>query len=561
MRFDASRLQLNHARHDALAALTVSALLLPQSLAYALLAGLPPVVGVMASLAPLLAYAAFGSSTTLAVGPAAVLALMTAQAVERLGTAYGVPPTLVAMVLALQSGALLALAAALRLDALAALLSAPVLQGFGSGAALAIALGQVPALLGVKLSGGALIDWVPALASGSVAAPHALSAAIGLGAVLLLVLAKRGARWAPRSAKLAPLALVGLGIAVVFALQAAQVPAVAGVKLAGSVSLAAGLQFPPLTQAPAALWWDTLPTALMIALVAYVSSLSAAQALAARRGEHISPRRELLGLAAANAAAGVSGGMPVAGSFSRSSITADAGARTRWAGAFTAVAFGAWMLVGADLLARLPHAVLAATIVVAVLPMVDIGAMRRAWAYARPEGALMVITALLVLAVGVEWALGLGVAGSIGLLLQRTARPHWAEVGELPDAPGVFRNVRRFDVQRLPQVMAIRIDEGLRFTNARWLSDVLWAELAARPDTEQLVLMMSGVNEIDLSGLEALQQFATEWQARGPRHRLHLSELKGPVADRLQRAGLAAWLPGRVFRTQAEAWEALRAAA
>jgi sulfate permease, SulP family len=119
--------------------------------------------------------------------------------------------------------------------------------------------------------------------------------------------------------------------------------------------------------------------------------------------------------------------------------------------------------------------------------------------------------------------------------------------------------MRRFDVQRLPRVMAIRIDEGLRFTNARWLSDVLWAELAARPDTEQLVLMMSGVNEIDLSGLEALQQFATEWQARDPQHRLHLSELKGPVADRLQRAGLSDWLPGRVFRTQAEAWVALRA--
>ena len=152
-------------------------------------------------------------------------------------------------------------------------------------------------------------------------------------------------------------------------------------------------------------------------------------------------------------------------------------------------------------------------------------------------------------------ALAIGVAGSIALLLQRTARPHWAEVGRLPGNAEVFRNVKRFAVELSPRLLTIRIDEGLCFTNARWLSDMLWAELARHPEAQHLVLMMSGVNDIDLSGLEALMQFAAELKAQG--RQLHLSELKGPVADRLQAAGLADWLPGQVFRTQAEAWAAL----
>ena len=539
------------ARADLLAAVTVSALLLPQSLAYAMLSGLPPVVGVMASLLPLLAYALLGSSATLGVGPAALLALLTAQAAGALSAQFGVAPTLVGLVIAAEVGALLLLAALLRLDALAALLSAPVLAAFSSGAALAIALGQLPTLLGTQIPGGALVDWLPPLLSGHVAHPQPAGLAFGLASLALLLAAKR---WLPApAARLLPLGLVLGAAGLSLALQPAGLPVV------GGVSLAEGLRFPGLHHAPAGLWSAALPTAALVALVAYVSSLAAAQALAQRRGETLSPQRELLGLGAANAVASLSGGMPVAGSFSRSSVLHEAGARTRWAGAFTAVAFLLWITLGAPLLAALPKAVLAATIVVAVLPMVEWQPFRRAWAYAKPEALLMGAVALLVLTVGSGWALSVGVLGAVALLLQRTARPHWAEVGRLPGTE-VFRNTRRFaHVETLPQVLSLRIDEALCFTNARWLSETLQAELARHPQARHLLLMMSGVNDIDLSGLEALQQLARHLKTQGLQ--LHFSELKGPVADKLQAGGLGTWLPGQVFRTQGEAWAALSAGA
>jgi SulP family sulfate permease len=527
-------------RDDLIAAAIVSSLLLPQSLAYALLAGLPPMAGVMASLLPLVAYALLGSSRTLAVGPVAVLAAMTAQATAALAPE---PATLAALVLAIEVGALMGLAALLRLDALAALLGAPVLHGFVSGAALSIAIGQLPKLVGWQ--GGA---------------PHGLTAAFGLVALLLLWAARQHlGRWlrqlglaaasAQRLARLAPMVVVVLAIASVALLPHE------GLKLAGQLSLAEGLRLPPLHQASAQLWWNALPFAASIALVAYVESLAVAQALAARRGERVLPRRELLGLGAANLAAGVSGGMPVTGGFARSGVAFEAGARTRWAGVFTAIAFALLVGLAAPWLSLLPQAVLAATIIVAVLPLVEPEAFRRAWTYARPEALLMGVVAGIALFGHAGAALAVGVAGSIALLLQRTARPHWAEVGRLPGSAEVFRNVKRFEVELSPSLLSIRIDEGLCFTNARWLSDMLWAELERHPSAEHLLLMMSGVNDIDLSGLEALMQFAGELKAQGKQ--LHFSELKGPVADRLNAAGLTDWLPGRVFRTQAEAWAAL----
>ncbi len=526
-------------RDDLIAALIVSCLLLPQSLAYALLAGLPPMAGVMASLLPLIAYALLGSSRTLAVGPVAVLAAMTAQATSALAPH---PATLAALVLAIEVGALMGLAALLRLDALAALLGAPVLHGFVSGAALSIAIGQLPKLVG----------WHGA-------SPHALTAAFGLLTLLLLWAARQHlGRWlsarglqaatAQRLSRLAPMAVVLLSIAAVALLPHE------GLQLAGTLDFAEGLRLPPLHEAPAQLWWDALPFAASLALVAYVESLAVAQALAARRGERIVARRELLGLGAANLAAGVSGGMPVTGGFARSGVAFEAGARTRWAGVFTALAFAALVSLAAPWLALLPQAVLAATIIVAVLPLVEPEAFRRAWSYARPEALLMGAVAGIALFGHAGTALAVGVAGSIALLLQRTARPHWAVVGRLPGTE-VFRNVKRFQVELSPRLLSIRIDEGLCFTNARWLADLLQAELNRQPDAEHLLLMMSGVNDIDLSGLEALMQFAGELKAQGKQ--LHLSELKGPVADRLNAAGLADWLPGRVFRTQAEAWAAL----
>jgi len=546
---------------DLVAALIVTILLVPQSLAYALLAGLPPVVGVMASLLPIVAYAAFGSSTTLAVGPVAVLSMMTAQAIVPAAQAHGVGVHLAAMVLALEIAGVFVLALLLRLDVFAALLSAPVLHGFVTGASLVIALGQLPALLGVPARGSTLTELVESLAQAPGVSPHAATAAIGVGAVALLWLIRRHGLAALRAlglkvrvaqllARMAPMFVVVLSVAAVQALP----QAVQGVALAGRVSLGEGLAFTPLWQAPAGLWWALAGPAALLGLVAYVESLAVAEALGARRGEKVLPRRELMGLAAANAAAGLSGAMPVTGGFARSIVNFDAGARTRMAGVWTALFLGVTILLLGELLGALPKAVLAATIVVAVLSLVDLQPFREAWRWSRAEFGLMVLVTALTVLAGVEAALLVGVLASMALLMQRTARPHWAEVGRLPGTE-VFRNVRRFAVETLPQVLAVRVDESLLFTNSRWLAETLEAQAAARPDLRHLVLMMSGVNDIDYSGLDSLRQLDRALGGRGIR--LHLSEVKGPLRDRLAASGVLSELSGRVFATQAEAWGAL----
>jgi SulP family sulfate permease len=546
---------------DLLAAAIVTILLVPQSLAYALLAGLPPVAGVMASMLPIMAYALFGSSTTLAVGPVAVLAMMTAQVVGPVAQSYGVSAHLVALVLAIEMAAVFLVAALARLEMLAALLSAPVLHGFVQGAALAIALGQLPAILGLSGAGNTVMQMWQALQHAPGLAPHPMTAAIGLTALALLWLIRRhGAGLLRRAglppggaqllARAAPIGVVALAICWIAWMPAAN----QGVALSGSIRLGEGLRFAPVWQAPLPVWLALLQPAVLLALVAYVESLAVAEALAARRGEKVLARRELHGLAAANVLAGLGGGMPVTGGFARSIVNFDAGARTRMAGVWTALFLGVAMLLLGDVLRFLPRAVLAATIIVAVLSLVDLSPFRLAWRYARTEFVLMLLVVLMTVLVGVEEALLVGVLVSVALLLNRTARPHWTEVGRLPGTE-VFRNVKRFQVETLPHAIAIRIDESLVFANSRWVSDAVCALVRERAGVRHVVLMMSGVNAIDLTGLEVLMALDSELHALGVA--LHLSELKGPVKDRLDQAELPHWLHGSVFMTQNEAFLAL----
>jgi len=520
-------------REDLLAALVVSVLLIPQSLAYAMLAGLPPQIGLYASLLPLLAYAALGSSPVLAIGPVAVLALMIAQALGALPA--GVSPAEGALVLAAEIGLILAAAALLRLDALASLLSVPALHGFETGATLAIAMSQLPVLLGSPAQGSDLPAlWHSAQAGGFAWA--AWSAGFGVCAGLLLM---AGRRWLRGTlSRLAPLAVLLVAIALAWYSEAR----VHGVSLVGELPpLHLGFSLPRLD---AALWLNLLPHALLVALMAYVSSLVVAESLARRRGEKVNPRRELGGLAGANVLAALTGGMPVAGSFSRSILLHDAGSRTRVSGVFIAFFMGLAMLLLAAPLAWLPRPVLAATIMVAVLSGLTLKPYREAWRYARPEALLMVAVTLTVLLVSVAAGLGLGVVGSIALLLQRTARPHVALIGRVPGTEH-YRNVDRHAVECLPEVLGLRIDESLVFTNARNLTEVVQALLAQHTGTRRVVLLMSPVNSIDFSGLEALRELHASLKRQ--QIRLDLSEVKGPVLDRLRASGWQRWFEGQVF--------------
>jgi sulfate permease, SulP family len=548
------------AREDALAAAAVALLLVPQGLAYALLAGLPPQMGLYASVLPLLAYALLGSSSVLAVGPVALTALMISQAVAD-AAALGLNAVQAALALAAWVALLLAAAAALRMHALAALLSAPVLRGFEFGAALSIAFSQLPALLGASVSGVNLLALLQSWA-GAARPWHAASAVLGLVMLLWLWLGRGriakgvgprlGASRARLLERLWP--VLGLGLAALLLWAGVAEPGIA--RVGALPPLQAALSWPLL---PAPQMLALLPSAALIALVTYVSSLAVAESLARRRGQRIAAQRELWALAAANAAAAGSGGMPVAGSFSRSVVAAEAGARSRCSGAWVAlwVLLAALVLPGA--LAWLPRPALAALIIVAVLSVLDFSPFAQAWRYARAEWALMAAVALLAAAFSLEAALLLGVAASIALLLQGTASPHIALIGRVPGTEH-FRNAERHAVQATPGVLSLRIDESLLFTNSRSLVDGVMALLQAQPapaagapPLRRLVLQMSPVNRIDYSGLEALRELHAQLRAQGLR--LDVSEIKGPVLDRLRAARWEQWFDGRLYLSHHQAMQ------
>jgi len=513
-------------RADLIAGAVVAVLLIPQSLAYAMLAGLPPQVGLYASLVPLLAYAALGSSPVLGLGPVAVLALMIAQALS--GLPAGVSAEEGALVLAAEVGLVLAAAALLRLDALASLLSVPALRGFENGATLMIAAGQLPVLLGSAAAGFTLPDLVRSALHGGF---NPVSAAWGGTAIVLLLLSRRaGSRLL---ARLAPLLLLVAAMAL-----SAFTPAATGVAQVGALpSMALPLGLPSLDTA---LWLQLLPAAALVALMAFVSSLAVSESLAQRRGEKLLPAAELRGLAAANVVASLTGGMPVAGSFSRSILLHEAGSASRWSLVFVAGFMFLAMLMLAGPLAHLPKPVLAATIVVAVLGGFSLQHYREAWQYARAEGLLMAAVTVTVLCWSIAAALAIGVVGSIALLLQCTARPHVARIGRVPGTHH-YRNVERFAVECQPEVVGLRIDESLVFTNARGLTDVVMAYVREHREKvgepRRVLLLMGPVNHIDVSGLTALQELHAALAAEGLR--LEFSEVKGPVLDRLKAVG---WL-------------------
>ena len=541
--------------NDLLAALIVTIMLIPQSLAYALLAGLPAEVGLYASIAPLVIYAVFGTSRTLAVGPVAVVSLMTAAAVAPLA-AQGTAAYLgAAVALAVLSGAMLLAMGLLRLGVIANFISHPVISGFITASGLLIAAGQVPHLLGLSIRGETLPDLARALWQ---ALPQANAQVLVIGLPVLAFLF-----WTRKA--LAPmLRRIGLAPRLAGAIaRAAPVLAVAATTLASwGLGLAIpvvgdiprGLPMPSLPPLDPDLWRAILIPAALISLVGYVETISVAQTLAAKRRQRIDPDQELVALGLSNIGAGVSGGFPVTGGFARSVVNFDAGAETPAAGAFTAIGMALATLTLTPALFHLPKATLAATIIVAVLSLVDLGALRRTLAYSRSDFAAMAGTILVTLTLGVEAGISAGVALSLALHLWRSSRPHVAVMGQVPGTEH-FRNVTRHHVVTVPEILQVRIDESLWFPNARYLEDFLLASIADQPGLRHVVLDCAAVNSIDASALETLEALNHRLSDGGVA--LHLAQVKGPVMDRLARSPFPAALTGRVFLTQFDAMMAL----
>lgn len=539
---------------DLVAAVIVTLMLIPQSLAYASLAGLPPQVGLYASIAPLLFYAAFGSSRVLAVGPVAVVSLMTAAAIGDLAQTGSPAYGLLAITLAFISGAMLLLMGLLRLGFLANFLSHPVISGFITASALLIAVGQLKVILGIQVPGHNFFESLPALIL-QLPNAHALSAAIGLGTVAFLFWAKRGVkpllrllglgpRLADALARAAPVA----GIAVTAVLTWAGQWHEQGVRIVGTVPQGV----PPLTLPSwdLALWQQLAVPALLISVVGFVESVSVGQTLAAKRRQRIEPDRELVALGASNLGAALTGGFPVTGGFARSVVNFDAGAQTPAAGIFTAIGIFLAALLLTPALYFVPQATLAATIVVAVLSLVDLHTLRSTWAYSRRDFSAVIVTLLLTLAAGVEAGLVGGVVLSLLLYLYKTSRPHIAEVG-LVSGTEHFRNVLRHKVQVSSQLASLRVDESLYFANARVLEDRVNALVSERPELRHLVMQCSAINDIDASALESLE--AIDQRLRDAGLCLNLSEVKGPVMDRLQTTNFLKHLSGKVYLTHYQA--------
>jgi len=536
------------------AAIIVTMMLIPQSLAYALLAGLPPEIGLYASVAPLLLYAVFGTSRVLAVGPVAVVSLMTAAAIGEHAVAGSPQYWAVAITLAFLSGVMLLIMGVLRLGFLANFLSHPVISGFISASGLLIAASQLKTLMGVKAEGHNVIDLAQALIS-QLPNIHVLTLVVGVLATAFLFWVRKGlkpllirvglnARLADVLAKAGPVAAIAVTALLAWILDWKG----QGLRLVGSVPQ--GL--PPLTLPlwDLALWQSLAMPALLISVVGFVESVSVGQTLAAKRRQRIEPNQELVALGASNLSAAFTGGFPVTGGFARSVVNFDAGAQTPAAGVYTALGITLASLFLTPALYFLPQATLSATIIVAVLSLVDLGMLKRTWAYSRTDFLAALATLLMTLVQGVEVGLVVGVAVSLVLFLYRTSRPHIAEVGQVPGTEH-FRNVLRHHVATSPRLVSLRVDESLYFANARALEDRINDLVAERPALKHVVLQCSAINDIDASALESLE--AIDHRLRDAGLRLHLSEVKGPVMDRLQATEVVARLSGKIYLSHYQA--------
>ncbi|MCO7230392.1 sulfate permease [Halomonas sp. CnH100-B] len=543
---------------DVLAAVIVTLMLVPQALAYAMLAGLPPEMGLYASMLPLVLYAVFGTSASLAVGPVAVAALMTASALSSFA-APGSPEYIgAALVLAALSGLILIAMGVLRLGFLVNFLSHPVISGFVTASGILIAISQLKHLFGVEASGHNVVELLQALL-GQWQQVNVITLLIGLGVWAYLWVCRKHlngwltklgipASWAGLMVKAAPISAVVVTTLLAWGFQLEQ----RGVDLVGFVP--SGLPAMTLPSLDQSLWLGLLPAALLISLVGFVESVSVAQTLAAKRRQRIDPNQELIALGMANLGAGVSGGSPVSGGFSRSVVNFEAGAATPLAGAFTALGIVLTTLLLTDLLAFLPTVTLAATIIVAVGTLIDLPAVKRTWQYSRSDGVAMVATLLLTLLHSVEVGIISGVVLSLGLHLYRTSQPHSAVVGRVPGTEH-FRNVKRHQVETDDHVAMLRIDESLYFANARYLEDTVMALAARSPSIKHIVLTCQAVNVIDASALESLEAINGRLKDAGAM--LHLAEVKGPVMDRLTHTAFYHELTGQVFFTTYDAWQAL----
>lgn len=545
---------------DMLAGIIVTIMLIPQSLAYALLAGLPAEMGLYASILPLIAYALLGSSRTLSVGPVAVVSLMTAMAVGKIAESGSADYASAAIALAAISGVILLIMGCLRFGFLANFLSHPVVSGFITASAIVIGLGQVRHLLGIEASGENVLTLASTLLNNR-DQTNLTTLVTGLSAIAFLVWARRFLEplltrigLPPKASailsKAGPVLIIFATVSASYLLSFEQ----QGVALVGDVpSGLPTLSMPPLD---VELWSQLAVSALLISIIGFVESVSVGKTLAAKRRQRIDPNQELVALGGANVASAFSGGFPVTGGFSRSVVNFDAGAQTPVASMLAAVGIALAALLLTPLLYFLPKATLAATIIVAVSSLVDLDLVRRAWRYSVSDFTAVVTTICATLLLGIELGVLAGIVVSIALHLYKTTRPHMAVVGAVAGTEH-YRNIERHNVITYTNLVSLRIDESLYFANASYLEDYVYELVAGNDSLEHVILQCTAVNEIDMSALEALEAIDHRLSEQGVT--LNFSEVKGPVMDALSSVDFLSNVSGQVFLSHHQAVKALKA--
>ena len=539
--------------YDLVAGLVLGVVTVPQAVAYAFLAGLPAQAGLYACLVPMVIYAVLGSSRQLVVGPVAIAALMVAATVGEHAPAHSEAYLGITTILCLQVGILLWLLRLLRMGGIVNLLSHPVITGFVNAAAILIIISQLPAFTGVTIdAGGSTVDRLVQLMS-AIESLNPVAVGVGVASLAALWLVRRYAGLSMHDrdhpvGRTGPMvvAIAGTGAVAIFGLN---------IDTVGRVP--AGL--PELTLPPfdLGLWLDLAPAAVMIALVTYIESFSIGTTLASRQRSRVDASQELVALGAANIGAAFTGAYPVAGSFSRSSVNAAAGARTSVSALVCAVVIVVTLLWLTPLFEHLPHATLAAIIIASIVGIIDFSMLREHWRFF-PADVLVHFLALGgVLLLGVQGGLLLGIGAAVVLFVHRSSRPHIAVVGRLGDSAH-FRNVDRYATETLPHVAAVRVDENLYFANANQVEDRFLAIAERHDDARHLLLVCSAINFIDTTGLEMLRRLNHTLGERGVA--LHLSDVKGPVRDQLESTSLAGELSGNLYLTTDEAMRELAAA-
>jgi sulfate permease, SulP family len=527
---------------DLAAGLTVGAVLIPQGMAYALVAGLPPVAGLYAAVFPIVAYAALGRSRQLAIGPVAIVSLLTAAGLEPLARGDTRDYIDLAATLALMVGALMIVMGVARLGFVADLLSHPVLSGFTSAAALIIVSSQLRHLLGVDLVRSEYVHSVLLDAARRLEETHVLTLAVGSVGFLLLVLLRRwkpGFPWALVVVLAATVLVAGLGLEE------------HGVKVVGDIPRSLPGASPPSLELSRL--ERLLPLSLAITLVALIESLAMAKYFASRSGYRVGAGGEFVALGAANVTAGLFQGYPVAGSFSRTAVNAATGARTPVAGLITAGVIGVTLVAAAPLFRSLPKAVLASVVFMAATSLVDVGEARRLWRVQRSDFFLLALSFWATLALGIERGIIVAVVASLLVVLSQTARPHTAVLGRVPGTTN-FRNVERTPgAITIPGVIVLRIDAPLYFANADYVAETLREVESAQADGLQVMILdFSSVTDLDSSADAVLSELADDYAARGVE--FYLANVKGIILDVMRRSGFYARLgPGRFFFSTHEA--------